>query len=655
LDSAQGEPLWQPSPGWAKATNLMRFAAQAAQRWNRKLDTMAELHAWSVEQLEEFWLSVWDWGGVIAETRGETVLRDAAKMPGAQFFPDARLNFAENLLRRRDGTEALVFRGEDKMQRRLSHAELYDRVSRLAQALKSDGVGPGDRVAGFIPNIPEAIIGMLATASLGAMWSSCSPDFGVKGVLDRFGQIAPKVLILADGYYYGGKSFDCLEKAREISASLPSLRRMVVVPYTRTDPSLETLPLARSFDAYTAPFAATDIQFARLEFGHPLYVMYSSGTTGVPKCIVHGAGGTLLKHIVEQQFHCDVRPGDRLFYFTTCGWMMWNWLASGLAAGATLLLYDGSPFHPDGNMLFDFAEQERMTQFGTSAKYIDQLMKTGIEPRRNHRLDSVRLLTSTGSPLAPEGFDFIYRSVKRELCMASISGGTDIMGCFVMGNPAGPVWRGEIATAVLGMAVEIYGDDGKPVPEGEKGELVCTRPFPTMPLGFWNDPDGTKYRAAYFDRFPGIWCHGDYAARTPHGGFVIHGRSDAVLNPGGVRIGTAEIYRPVEQMPEVLESLVIAQEWQHDVRIVLFVKLRDGIALDDPLIRRINGQIRANASPRHVPARIVQVGDIPRTKSGKIVELAVREVVHGRPVKNREALANPEALDFFRDRVELRS
>ena len=616
---------------------------------------MAELHAWSVEQLEEFWLSVWDWGGVIAETRGETVLRDAAKMPGAQFFPDARLNFAENLLRRRDGTEALVFRGEDKMQRRLSHAELYDRVSRLAQALKSDGVGPGDRVAGFIPNIPEAIIGMLATASLGAMWSSCSPDFGVKGVLDRFGQIAPKVLILADGYYYGGKSFDCLEKAREISASLPSLRRMVVVPYTRTDPSLETLPLARSFDAYTAPFAATDIQFARLEFGHPLYVMYSSGTTGVPKCIVHGAGGTLLKHIVEQQFHCDVRPGDRLFYFTTCGWMMWNWLASGLAAGATLLLYDGSPFHPDGNMLFDFAEQERMTQFGTSAKYIDQLMKTGIEPRRNHRLDSVRLLTSTGSPLAPEGFDFIYRSVKRELCMASISGGTDIMGCFVMGNPAGPVWRGEIATAVLGMAVEIYGDDGKPVPEGEKGELVCTRPFPTMPLGFWNDPDGTKYRAAYFDRFPGIWCHGDYAARTPHGGFVIHGRSDAVLNPGGVRIGTAEIYRPVEQMPEVLESLVIAQEWQHDVRIVLFVKLRDGIALDDPLIRRINGQIRANASPRHVPARIVQVGDIPRTKSGKIVELAVREVVHGRPVKNREALANPEALDFFRDRVELRS
>jgi acetoacetyl-CoA synthetase len=655
LDSAQGEPLWQPSPGWAKATNLMRFAAQAAQRWNRRLDTMAEIHAWSVEQLEEFWLSVWEWGGVIAEIRGETVLRDGAKMPGAQFFPDARFNFAENLLRRRDAGEALVFRGEDKVQRRLSHAELYDRVSRLAQALKSDGVGPGDRVAGYIPNMPEAIVGMLATSSLGAMWSSCSPDFGVKGVLDRFGQIAPKVLILADGYYYGGKSFNCLEKAREIAAGLPSLRRMVVVPYTRTDPSLEALPLARSFDAYTAPFAATDIQFARLEFGHPLYVMYSSGTTGVPKCIVHGAGGTLLKHIVEQQFHCDVRPGDRLFYFTTCGWMMWNWLASGLAAGATLLLYDGSPFHPDGNMLFDFAEQERMTQLGTSAKYIDQLMKTGIEPRRNHRLDSVRLLTSTGSPLAPEGFDFIYRSVKRELCMASIWGGTDIMGCFVMGNPAGPVWRGEIATAVLGMAVEIYGDDGKPVPEGEKGELVCTRPFPTMPLGFWNDPDGTKYHAAYFDRFPGIWCHGDYAARTPHGGFVIHGRSDAVLNPGGVRIGTAEIYRPVEQMPEVLESLVIAQEWQHDVRIVLFVKLRDGIALDDPLIRRINGQIRANASPRHVPARIVQVGDIPRTKSGKIVELAVREVVHGRPVKNREALANPEALDFFRDRVELRS
>jgi acetoacetyl-CoA synthetase len=655
MDSAQGEPLWRPSPGQTASTNLTRFAAEAGKRWNRKLDGMVALHRWSVAALEEFWLSVWDWGGVIAETRGETVLRDGAKMPGAQFFPEARLNYAENLLRQRDSADALVFRGEDKVRRRLSHAELYDRVSRLAQALKADGVEPGDRVAGYIPNMPEAIIAMLATSALGAVWSSCSPDFGVKGVLDRFGQIGPKVLVLADGYYYAGKSFDCLDKAKAIAAGLPSLRRIVVVPYTRDNPPLDGLPLAKSIEAYTARFAAEDIAFARLPFAHPLYVMYSSGTTGVPKCIVHGAGGTLLKHIVEQQFHCDVRPGDRLFYFTTCGWMMWNWLASGLSAGATLLLYDGSPFHPDGNVLFDYADAERMTQFGTSAKYIDQLIKTGIEPKRDHPLDSVRLLTSTGSPLAPEGFDFIYRGVKRDLCMASISGGTDIMGCFVMGDPAGPVWRGEIAAAVLGMAVEIFGDDGKPVPDGDKGELVCTRPFPTMPLGFWDDADGSRYHAAYFERFPGIWCHGDYAARTPHGGFVIHGRSDAVLNPGGVRIGTAEIYRPVEQMPEVLESLVIAQEWDSDVRVVLFVKLREGLSLDDALTGRIKAQIRANASPRHVPARIVQVGDIPRTKSGKIVELAVREVVHGRAVKNREAMANPEALEFFRDRPELRS
>jgi acetoacetyl-CoA synthetase len=654
MDGARDQPLWRPAPERAAETNLARFAAEAGKRWNKSFSGMADLHRWSISSLEEFWRSVWDWGGVIAETQGEAVWRDGDKMPGAQFFPEARLNFAENLLRKRDGTDALVFRGEDKVKRRLSWAELYDQVSLLSQAMKADGVGPGDRVAAYLPNMPEAVIGMLAAASIGAAWSSCSPDFGVKGVLDRFGQIEPKILLVAEGYYYGGKSFDCLDKTREIAASLPSLKRIVVVPYAGEKSSLQGLPHGVFLAQYLAPYQPGAIAFARLPFGQPVYVMYSSGTTGVPKCIVHGAGGTLLKHITEHRLHCDVRPGDRLFYFTTCGWMMWNWLVTGLAAGATLLLYDGSPFHPTGNALFDYADQEGMTHFGTSAKYIDSCLKAGLEPVKTHKLNTVRMMTSTGSPLSPEGFEYVYRGIKRDFCLASISGGTDIMGCFVMGDPAGPVWRGECASPVLGMAVDIFRDDGTRAADDEKGELVCTRPFPSMPLGFWNDPEGKKYRAAYFERFPSVWCHGDYAARTRHGGFIIYGRSDAVLNPGGVRIGTAEIYRQVEQVPEVLESLVIAQDWQNDVRVVLFVKLKEGVTLDETLTARINKQIRVHASPRHVPARTVQVGDIPRTKSGKIVELAVREVVHGRPVKNREALANPEALEFFRDRPELR-
>jgi acetoacetyl-CoA synthetase len=654
MDGANDRPLWRPSPDRIAAGNLARFSAEAEKRWNKRFPGMAELHRWSIDSPEEFWLSVWDWGGVISQTQGAAILRDGGKMPGAQFFPEAKLNFAENLLRKRDSTDAVIFRGEDKVKRRLSWAQLYDQVSLLAQAMKADGVGPGDRVAGYLPNMPEAVIGMLAAASIGAVWSSCSPDFGVKGVLDRFGQIEPKILIVAEGYYYGGKSFDCLDKTREIAASLPSLKRIAVVPYTGEDSSLEGLPHAVFLPRYLAPHKPGDIEFAQLPFRHPLYVMYSSGTTGVPKCIVHGAGGVLLKHIVEQQLHCDLKPGDRLFYFTTCGWMMWNWLASGLSAGATLLLYDGSPFYPSGKVLYDYADQERMTHFGTSAKYIDSCLKAGLEPAETHRLAHVRVMTSTGSPLSPEGFDYVYKNIKHDLCLESISGGTDIVGCFVMGNPAGPVWRGECASPVLGNAMDIYRDDGTRADDDEKGELVCTRPFPTMPLGFWNDPDEKKYRAAYFERFPNIWCHGDYAARTRHGGFIIYGRSDAVLNPGGVRIGTAEIYRQVEQIKEVMESLVIAQDWDGDVRVVLFVKLKEGVTLDDALIARINRQIRANASPRHVPARTVQVNDIPRTKSGKIVELAVREVVHGRPIKNREALANPEALEFFRDRPELR-
>ena len=474
-------------------------------------------------------------------------------------------------------------------------------------------------------------------------------------MLDRFGQIEPKVLVLADGYFYNGKAFDCLDKAREILLQLTSVKRTVVVPLTRDNPSLAGIRNATLLPAYLAPHRPGPIAFARLPFDHPLYIMYSSGTTGVPKCIVHGAGGTLLQHLKEHVLHCDEHPGDRVFYFTTCGWMMWNWLVSALAAGATLLLFDGSPFHPNGNILFDYADAEGMTLFGTSAKYIDALHKAGLEPRRTHKLSTMRLMTSTGSPLAPESFDYVYEKVKPDLCLSSISGGTDIVSCFVLGNPIGPVWRGEIQTPGLGLAVSVYDDSGKPAPVGEKGELVCTKPFPCMPIGFWNDPKGERYHAAYFARFPNIWCHGDYAAMTEHGGVIIYGRSDAVLNPGGVRIGTAEIYRQVEQVPEVLEALVIGQDWDNDVRVVLFVKLREGLFLDDAVVAKIKKQIRDNATPRHVPAKIVQVADIPRTKSGKIVELAVRDVVHGRPVKNIEALANPEALALYKDLPQLKA
>ncbi len=649
------EPIWQPSPRQIAEANLTRFMAEAGRRWDRKLGDYQALYRWSVDRRDEFWRSVWEFCGVIADEVGETTLLDGDAMPGARFFPEARLNFAENLLRRRDDGDAIVFWGEDKVKRRLGWAALHDAVSQMAEALKADGVTAGDRVAGYLPNMPETVIATLAATSLGAVWTSCSPDFGVKGVLDRFSQIEPKVLVLADGYFYNGRAFDCLDKAREILIQLPSVKRVVVVPYTRDQPTLSGLRGAVLLPAYLAPHRPGPIAFARLPFNHPLYIMYSSGTTGVPKCIVHGAGGTLLQHLKEHALHCDVKPGDRVFYFTTCGWMMWNWLVSGLASGATLLLYDGSPFHPSGNILFDYADAERMTLFGTSAKYLDACQKAGLEPRLSHRLATVRMMTSTGSPLAPEGFDYVYQKVKPDIPLASISGGTDIVSCFVLGNPIAPVWRGEIQTPGLGLKVAVFTEEGKPAPVGEKGELVCTRPFPSMPIGFWNDPTGERYHNAYFAKFPGIWCHGDYAAATEHGGIVIYGRSDAVLKPGGVRIGTAEIYRQVEQVPEVIESLVIGQDWQNDVRVVLFVKLREGLVLEDGLAKRIAKQIRDNATPRHVPAKMIQVADIPRTKSGKIVELAVRDVVHGRSVKNVEALANPEALALYKDLPQLKS
>jgi acetoacetyl-CoA synthetase len=634
------KPLWTPSPVRAAGTELARFMKLAGK------SSYAELHRWSVESSADFWNLVWDFCEVQGKKGGQTVV-DPMRMPGAKWFPEGKLNYAGNLLRSRDATPAIAFWGEDRIKRRLSKRQLYDLVSRIAQALADAGVKKGDRVAGYLPNVPEATAALLATASLGAVWSSCSPDFGVQGVLDRFGQIEPKILFCTDGYLYGGKEFDSQEKAAAVLDKLPSVEECVVIDYLG-----EPVTAGTSLYDFLEPFDPGEIRFEQVEFNHPLYILYSSGTTGVPKCIVHGTGGALLQHLKEHRLHTDVKPGDRLFYFTTLGWMMWNWLVSGLASGATLLLYDGSPFAGRGKVLFDFAEAEGMTHFGTSAKFIDAIAKAGLKPKETHRLEKLRTILSTGSPLAPEGFDYVYANIKDDVCLSSISGGTDIVSCFVLGNPIGPVWRGEIQAKGLGMAVEVFNEQGLPV-RGEKGELVCTKPFPAMPVGFWNDPDGAKYRAAYFEKYPNVWRHGDWCEETEHGGIVIYGRSDAVLNPGGVRIGTAEIYRQVEQLDEVVESLVIGQDWQGDVRVVLFVKLKEGLKIEDGLINRIKKRIRENTTPRHVPAKVVQVDDIPRTKSGKIVELAVRDVVHGRAVKNLEALANPDALEHFRNRPEL--
>ena len=645
------QPLWQPAPEQIASTNMTRFAREAALRWGRNFEDYADLHRWSVEAPEEFWLNVWDWTGVIGAGDTEPVVVDRQQMPGARWFPNTRLNFAQNLLRRQDAALALIFQAEDKVTRSISFAELYAQVARLADGLKQAGVVPGDRVCGFMPNMPETVAAMLASASVGAVWSSCSPDFGVQGVVDRFGQISPKVLFSADGYWYNGKTHDSLEKLREITNGLPSLEHTVVVPLISDKPELSSNPGARLITDFETD--ATQIDFESLPFDHPLYIMYSSGTTGVPKCIVHGAGGSLLKHLVEQQLHVDLRPNDRLFYFTTCGWMMWNWLVSGLASGATVVLYDGSPFFPDGNVVFDLVTREQVGVLGTSAKYIDAIAKAGLRPRETHDLSHVRTILSTGSPLIAESFDYIYDAVSDTACLSSISGGTDIMGCFIGGNPNLPVRRGEIQCPILGMQIEVWNDEGAKVPDGEKGELVCVNAFPSMPIGFWDDPEDSKYKAAYFEKFPGVWCHGDYIAVTEYGGIVVFGRSDAVLNPGGVRIGTAEIYRQAERIEQVLESLVIGQQWKGDVRVVLFVRLREGEELDDALRARICSEIRKNTTPRHVPAKVIQVEDIPRTKSGKIVELAVRKIVHGEPVLNREALANPEALDLFANLPEL--
>ena len=645
------EPIWTPSPLRLADANLTRFLAFAGARGSGATD-YAGLWSWSVERPADFWEALFEFCGVVADRGAGPVLLDAGRMPGARWFPGTRLNFAENLLRRSGPEPAIVFCDERGTRREVSWDTLASEVARIADGLRRTGVGPGDRVAGFMPNLPETIVAMLASASIGATWSSCSPDFGLQGVLDRFGQIAPKVLFTADGYFYGGKTLDSLGRAAAVRERIDSIAQVVVVPNRSDRPDISGLQGSTLYADFGRPGAGH--AFERLPFDHPLYILYSSGTTGTPKCIVHGAGGTLLQHLKEHQLHTDVKPGDRLFFYTTCGWMMWNWLASGLASGATLVLYEGSPFHPDEGVLWRMAADEGVTIFGTSPKYLAALEKSGYRPRERGSLARLRSVLSTGSPLAPEQFDFVREAIGADVQLASISGGTDIVSCFALGNPLLPVYRGEIQCRGLGMRVEVWTDDGDSV-VGRKGELVCTAPFPSMPVAFWNDPDGEKYRAAYFERFPGIWHHGDYALLTERGGLVILGRSDAVLNPGGVRIGTAEIYRQVEQLDEVLESVVVGQDWEGDVRVVLFVRLREGLELDEELRQRIRGQIRANTTPRHVPARIVQVTEVPRTISGKVVELAVRNVVHGLPVRNTDALANPAALEQFRDRPELRS
>ena len=651
--------IWRPSAARLADANLTRFIDGLNARKGLRLSDYGDLYTWSVEQPAEFWRELARFAEVRAEWgTGPDIGNEAgvpgAQMPGARFFPGARLNFADNLLRYDDEQPALVFRNERDTRKVITYKELRESVARIAAGLREAGVVAGDRVAAFTPNLPETMIAMLAAASLGATWSSCSPDFGVHGVVDRFGQIAPKVLFTADGYFYAGKTLDSLSSMAEVLKHLPSVERVIVIPYANAEPDLGRLGAAASkatlWDTFGAP--GQPLQFTSVAFNHPLYILYSSGTTGVPKCIVHGAGGTLLQHQKEHLLHTDVKRADKLFYFTTCGWMMWNWLASGLATGATLILYDGSPFHPDAGVLWRMAEEERVTIFGTSAKYIAAMEKSSFVPAQSVDLSSLRTMLSTGSPLLPDGFDYVYRSVKSDVLLASISGGTDIVSCFALGCPTRPVHRGEIQCRGLGMRVDIFDDAGRPV-RGERGELVCTAPFPSMPVGFWNDPDGRKYRAAYFERFPGVWQHGDYAAITEHDGLVIYGRSDAVLNPGGVRIGTAEIYAAVEGLEEVLEALAVGQDWQNDVRVVLFVRLKTGFSLDEPLRKKIRDTIRAHTTPRHVPAKVVAVADLPRTLSGKITELAVRNVIHGLPVKNVDALANPQALEHFRDLPDL--
>ncbi|MDZ7762439.1 MAG: acetoacetate--CoA ligase [Desulfovermiculus sp.] len=643
--------LWEPSPERIKQTQMHTFMTKINSEFGHSFTSYPELYQWSVQNIPDFWATLWDFLDIQASQSYRQVIDDVTKMPGAQWFSGARLNFAQNLLRYQDDQTAIIFQSEGSDPEYMSYAQLYRRVAQLAKALKDLGVQPEDRVVGFMPNMPETVIAMLAATSLGAIWSSCSPDFGIKGVLDRFGQIQPKVLFTADGYVFKGKNMDRLERVAGIMQDLPSVDKVVVVPFLQDKPDIGQIPKSILYQDFIDP-EATDIQFAQLPFDHPLYIMYSSGTTGLPKCMVQSAGGVLLQHMKEHVLHTDITREDVLFYFTTCGWMMWNWLVSGLASGCSIVLFDGQPFSPDPGVLWKMAQDTRMTAFGTSAGYLTALENTGLRPGESYDLSPLRALMSTGSPLPREGFDFVYQAIKSDLQLASISGGTDLNGCFFLGNPMGPVYAGELQCRGLGMKVEAYDSEGNPV-YNEKGELVCTAPFPSMPLYFWDDPDGSKYYHAYFDIYPGVWRHGDFIEINDRGGVVIYGRSDATLNPGGVRIGTAEIYRQVEQLEEIADSVVVGQPWKNDVRVVLFVKLKPGYELTDELKKRIRTTLKENTSPRHVPAKIIEAPDVPYTLNMKKVEVAVRKAILNEPIKNKDALSNPEILDFYANIPEL--
>ena len=643
-------PIWKPNESQILNANVTKFISFVNQERGLKLSNYWDLHQFSIDHSDNFWRLCADYCGAVGDFSGPE--RVGESMVDTQWFPEAKLNFAETMLSRRDEKDAIVFRGENKIELRLSFSDLYLQVAKVQSHMRSCGVGPGDRVAAFLPNHPAAIIGMLATTSIGAIWSSCSPDFGRQGVLDRFGQIEPKMIFVVDGYYYNGKAHDTIERVKSFLDELPSVEKVVMVEYIQTYTG--DIENCSTLLEITSNLPDKEVEFKQVPFDHPLYILYSSGTTGAPKCIVHGHGGTLLQHLKEQQLHADIRKDDRVFYFTTCSWMMWNWLVSALASKATVMLYDGSPFYPGAKALWDFAEAEKFTLFGTSAKYIEALQKVGFSPKSGRNLEALRGMASTGSPLSAEGYDFVYSEIKDDLHLASISGGTDIVSCFVLGVPTLPVYRGEIQAPGLGMDVQVWNDEGESVRQ-QRGELICAQSFPSRPVFFWRDEGGQKYYSAYYEHFEGVWAHGDFAEITKHGGVVIYGRSDAVLNPGGVRIGTAEIYRQVDKIEAVLESIVIGQEWKNDVRVVLFVKMREGQELTDSLIQEIKLVIRTECTPRHVPAKILEVGDIPRTKSGKIVEISVRDIVHGLEIKNKESLANPEALEFFKNREELLS
>ena len=647
-----GEKLWEPDAEKVSRANLTSFMKFVNVNYGKDFSAFSQLYDWSVSEIPNFWESVWKFCGVTASKPYDSVVTNLEDMLGARWFNGARLNFAENLLRFRDDRTALVFRSEHGDTSSMTYSRLYEEVAGLARALKDLGVKTGDRVAGFMPNMIETVVAMLATTSIGAVWSSCSPDFGIKGVLDRFGQIKPKVLFTADGYYYNGKAHDSLERVSGILSEIDPVEKVVVVPYTRERADISGIPNGVHYREFFTPAPGENISFEQLPFSHPVYIMYSSGTTGVPKCIVHGAGGTLVQHLKEHVLHTDLTREDTIFYFTTCGWMMWNWLVSALAVGAKVVLFDGSPFYPGPDILFKIAQEERISVFGTSAKYLAAAEKEGVRPASTMDLGALRAILSTGSPLSVDSFKYVYRDIKKDLCLSSISGGTDIISCFALGNPIGPVYTGELQCRGLGMKVQAFDEKGSPV-VNRKGELVCTAAFPSMPVSFWMDPDMKKYKGSYFDVYPNVWRHGDFVEVTPHGGVIIYGRSDATLNPGGVRIGTAEIYRQVESLPEITDSLVVGQDWDNDVRVVLFLKMASGMDLTDQLAARIKKLIRENTTPRHVPAKIISITDIPYTISGKKVELAVRNIIHSQPVLNRDALANPEALEYFRDIPEL--